>query len=178
MEWHKRKYIGRAYRDYFKSFTSNTVRVDEGDLKGYAALIKVDEVTRPLIVGLGGAEVCLYDDGYSDLQFLPDGSNWRMSAMYDERGEIIEWYFDVTRRNGVDENGEPYADDLYLDAVLMPDGRIIILDEDELLAALDSREITCDEYDMAYNILDDLLRSGIISTAYVKKLCARLLALF
>ena len=171
----KRKHLGTANKKYIKSFSSKIIRIDEEDIKGYASLLKVEEVHRPYMVGDG---VCLYDNGYSELCFLPDNEHWTLWAIYDENGDIIEWYFDITRKNSVDESGTPYCDDLYLDAALMPDGQIFVFDEDELKDALDSGKISQDEFDMAYIVLDELKVKKIIDVAYMKTLCSRLQLLF
>ena len=170
----RRKYLGRVNNYYIRSFSSQIVRVNEEDIKGYAALIKIDEVNHPLIVG----ETCLYDDDYSETNFLPDGEHWQLSVLYDNNGYIIEWYFDITRINSVDEKGNPYCDDLYLDAALMPDGQILILDEDEIKDALDNGLITRKEFDMAYDVLNEIKKNRIIDVAYMKMLCSRLRLLF
>ncbi|MCL2774397.1 MAG: DUF402 domain-containing protein [Oscillospiraceae bacterium] len=174
----RRKYLGRAYKDYYKTFASKIIRINEEDVKGYVSLVKIEEVNRPLIVGEKGSEICLNDNGYKEISFLPDNENWKICAMYDDKGIIIEWYFDITRKNSIDENGDPYCDDMYLDAVLMPDGRILILDEDELRDALDNGNITQDEFDMACRVLNELIERKIISIDYMENLCSRLLALF
>ena len=129
----RRRYIGRTSKDLFKSYTSEIIRVDQSDLSGYAAHVKVIEVNRPFIVGEKGAELCIGDVGYSWIQFLPDNEKWGLCAIYDNHGDIVEWYFDIVRKNTVDEEGSPYCDDLYLDLAVMPDGRILIFDEDELI---------------------------------------------
>ncbi len=174
----RRKYLGRAYKDYYKSFASRVIRVDEGGLRGYAARVEIREVNRPLLVGEPDAQVCLADDGYCELQYLPDGEHWMVCAIRDDRGGMVEWYFDITRKNAVDEAGAPYCDDLYLDAALLPDERVLIFDEDELRVALDGGGVTKDEYDMAHRTLRGLLDRGIISLEYQEALYARLSALF
>jgi len=174
----KRKYLGRANERYVKTYTSRTVRVGGNGLKGYAALIKVHECHRPLMVGEAGAEVWITYDGYAELCYLPDGENWQVYTLYDDSGRVIEWYFDITRVNALDENGDPYCDDMYLDAALMPGGQIKILDEDELRDALERGEITQDEYETAYRVLNELIENKIIGEAYMEKLCAYLLPLF
>ena len=170
----KRKYLGSANKNYIKSFSSEIIRVNEEDIKGYASFMKVGEVHRPFMVG----ETCLYDNGYSEIGFLPDDEYWNLWAMYDDHGDIIEWYFDITRKNAVDEDGKPYCDDLYLDAVLMPDGQILVLDEDELKDALDNLKITKNEFDMAYVVLNELKEKKILDVIYMENLCSRLLQLF
>ena len=175
---YKRKYLGRAH-SCIKTCTTQKIRVDEENFHGYAALIKIEEVHRPLFVGEKSSEICIYDNGYSELCWLPDNENWMLWALYDNHGCIIEWYFDITRINAVDEkSGEPYCDDLYLDAALLPDGKIIILDEDELIAARDNGDISQDEFDLAYRSLNRLLENKIISVEFMETLCSGLLALF
>ena len=170
----KRKYLGKVNEHYIKNSKSEIIRVDEQDIKGYASFIKIKEVHRPCMVG----NICIYDNGYKELCFLPDDEHWTLWALYDDKGDIIEWYFDITRKNAVDEYGNPYCDDLYLDAALMPDGQIIILDEDELKDALDNDKITQNEFDMAYDALDKLKENNILNVKYMEMLCSRLRSLF
>jgi len=173
----RKKYLGRANTEYFKSFISKVIRVDEDGLNGYAARVKIEEAIRPFMVGEKGAEICLGDTGYSEIDFLPDNENWSLSAMYDHHDKIIEWYVDITRKNAVDENGKPYLDDMYLDTVLMPDGRVLIFDEDELQIACDDGNITKYEFDMAYRVLNELQEKRILTIPYMENLCSRLLTL-
>ena len=170
----KRKYLGHVNPKYVKSYSSRIIRVDEENIKGYASFLKIEEVHSPLMAG----KIYLYDDGYSELSFLPDNENWMLWAIYNNRGEIVEWYADITKENAVDEEGSPYCDDLYLDAALMPDGEIIVLDEDELKDAHDSGEVTRGEFNMAHEVLRELREQEILSVEYMEQLCSRLLKLF
>ena len=174
----RRRYIGKINKSIFKSCTSEIIRVDEENLKGYASYIKITEVEHPFIVGEKGAEVCIGDVGYSWLRYLPDGENWGLCAFYNNHGNIVEWYFDIVRKNAIDEEGHPYCDDLYLDVALMPDGRILIFDEDELQDAFESGKITVDEFNMAHRVKDELIERKIADINYMEALCSRLSALF
>ena len=60
----------------------------------------------------------------------------------------------------------------------MPDGQILILDEDEIKDALDNGLITRKEFDMAYDVLNEIKKNRIIDVAYMKMLCSRLRLLF
>ena len=170
----KRKYLGSMNKNYIKTFNSKIIRVDDSDIKGYASFVEIEEVHRPFMVG----ETCLYNNGYSEIGFLPDGENWMLWAMYDDKDNIIEWYFDITKVNAVDEEGRPFCDDLYLDIVLLPSGETFILDEDELSEALISGAVTQNEYDMAYDTLNRLAHDKIIDVAYMETLCSKLRLLF
>jgi len=178
MHKERRKCLGRYDKDFILSIASEIKRTDPIGHNGYASLIKINEVAHPFMIGEKGAEICIADVGYSELTFLPDNEKWMLTAIYDNHGAIVEWYFDITRKNALDENGTPYCDDLYLDAALMPDGRILIFDEDELQAARDSGFVTPEEFDMAYTVLKRLIADKIIDVAYMQNLCEQLMALF
>lgn len=174
----KRKYLGRYEHECIKSMTSKTIRSDDIGVAGYASLVHIQEVNRPYIVGEKGSEICIADNGYSELNFLPDNDNWYLTAIYDNHNRIIEWYFDVTRKNAVDENGDPYCDDLYLDAALMPDGRILIFDEDELANALKDGMVSRQDFDMAHGVIKRLIDEKIIDAVYMETFCLKLKSLF
>ena len=57
------------------------------------------------------------DNNYKWLEFYDYSSKVKLTAIYDENNEIIEWYFDIAKEIGKD-NGIPYEDDLYLDVVV------------------------------------------------------------
>ncbi len=99
----------------------------------------------------------IMDDGHEWLEFYDYNSKIKLTAMYDENAQIIEWYFDIARRIGK-ENDIPYEDDLYLDVVVNPAGEIILLDEDELQAAYDRLEVNKEDYNMAYNHANQLIK--------------------
>ena len=76
--------------------------------------------------------------------------------MYDDKNNLIEWYFDIAKELGI-KNGIPYEDDLYLDLVIKPDGTYEVLDENELKDALDKDLITKDDYDKAFLTVNKLI---------------------
>jgi predicted RNA-binding protein associated with RNAse of E/G family len=145
---------------------------------GFASLTKMESVPQRLSILFEGKEVCLACEGYSWLCFLPELQNWCMTAMYDQAGGIIEWYFDITKSNFIDENGDPSYDDLYLDIVLLPDGRVLTLDEDELIQAYEHKSITENELQLAYRVHAQLLRDKIVDIPYISSLCNQLLTYF
>ena len=167
----KIKYIGKS--DFFKTYTREMKRIEMRGMSGFASIVKIEEVHQPLIID--GTR--LYDDGYTVINFLPDDAHWCLQAFYNELGDTIEWYFDITLKNAVDEMGDPYYVDLYLDFVLLPDGKATILDEDELKGALAQGEITQADFDLAYETLD-LLIDKFAETSYMALFCRELQAQF
>ena len=171
----RRKYLDKGYKNYFKTFNTKIFRIEDEEIKGFVSYLYINKVNYPLIVVEDGKELCLADNGYSAINYLPDNEKWKLLAMYDSHGKIIEWYFDINKKNDIDDEGNPYCDDLYLDLVLTPKGKIIILDEDELKNAYDTKSITKEEFDLAYKVKDDLINNGITKVDYVEALINRLL---
>lgn len=147
----KRKHSDRAdwLRLIKKEFTLKYIKNEEFD--GYVSIIEIEKVREPLIKNMLGREVCVVDDGYIWLQHVPADKHYALTTMYNSRKEIVQWYFDITKQNGVDEKGIPYFDDLYLDVVVLPTSEVLLLDEDELKEALDRNDINDEDYELAYS---------------------------
>ena len=97
---------------------------------------------------------CIIDDNYK--WFYNYSERVKLTAIYNDKNEIVEWYFDIARQIGKDDD-IPYEDDLYLDIVATPDGKIILIDEEDLEIAFQKRYLTKDEFDEAYRIASDML---------------------
>ena len=109
--------------------------------EGYAAMTKVDKAAFKVVYNRGGEEICILDDGYIWIHVLPMDKNYTVLLMMDADMNVVQWYFDITAENGIDEEGNPYFTDMYLDLVLYPDGGMAVLDEDELNEALEKGDI-------------------------------------
>ncbi len=127
--------------------------IEENDFKGDMYLENYIKVRKPYMLKNG---LCIRNNGYKWLQFYDYTSKVALTAIYDENNEIVEWYFDIAREIGK-ENEIPYEDDMYLDVVLQKDGKIILLDEDELKAAYERLEISKQEFDETYQIANNLM---------------------
>ena len=131
-----------------------TIFIDNNDFRGYVSLLNIIKVSNKCCVDVENR--CILDDNYFWVEIYPLDKNYCITAMYNDNGKIVEWYFDIVLNNGFEE-GVPYEDDLYLDVVIVPDGRIHILDEEELLDALNDGEINKKQYELAYKIKDEIL---------------------
>lgn len=147
----KRKWLNR---DEVKTILKKDIvikyRSDE-IFEGYVSLVKLEEVKETTIINICGKDRCVLKDGHSWVQWLPKDENYAIIAIYDENNYLTEWYVDILLGQGVEENGMPYYDDLFLDVIVFRDGSITVVDEDELLEALNNNEITRLEYDFAYS---------------------------
>ena len=149
----------KSYDTIYKIKTINSSNFT-GDVCYYYFKKVVDKITIP-----DGS--CIMNDNYEWLEFYDYNSKIKLTAMYDDQNQIIEWYFDIARKIGK-ENSTPYEDDLYLDVLLIPNGEITLLDEDELQLAYDRLEISKEIYDMAYNEANQLINKLRNNTYKVK----------
>lgn len=93
--------------------------------------------------------------------------------MFDRGGEIIQYYFDLSLKNEIDGENSWFTD-LYLDVVLLPDGRVALLDEDELDAALGKGTITALEYALAVRTAKMLMQSVGLNQHSLRAFCERI----
>jgi len=141
--------------------------INDNSFHGYISSLTLQEVKDPLYVKYETEELCIVDDGYLWVMHFPDGMNYSTTTTIDRQGRIVQWYFDVVHSQGITEDGVPYIDDLYLDLVYLPDGRIFILDEDELAEALRNGLIKRYEYESAYQTLNEIINSIKTNTNYI-----------
>lgn len=168
----KRKLINGDSWDFLDVYSSKYMHIDDM-FSGYISLIKVEKVKRRLTVDYDKSDVCLFDAGYKCIIFLPDNETWGITVVFDRYDEIIEWYFDMTKQNSINKQGIPFYDDLYLDIAVSPDFKIAILDEDELLEALEANVITKHDYGLAYStcnrIIEEIIPNKEFLTSFFQK---------
>jgi len=85
------------------------------------------------------------------------------------------WYFDISRKNFIDENGMPCTDDVFLDLVITPEGGTITLDEDELQEGFDKGDISKEDFDNAYVVHGQILNSKWNNVDYLNEISSKLL---
>jgi len=128
--------------------------INSKNFVGNISVLEIIKVKNKYIVDI--EQRCILDSNYTWIEIYPDNENYCITAMLDENKVIKEWYFDICKKIGL-EAGVPYEDDLYLDVVIVPDGRIHVLDEDELLQAYNNKEISKEEYELAYTVKDKII---------------------
>lgn len=116
-------------------------------MDGVVSLLQIRKLIEPLMVpGENGKKVLIADAGYAWLQVAFKEQYFWATVMYDDQGKFMQGYFDITAGNDFEDRDNPTFRDMYLDLVLLDDGRILVLDEDELDEALEQREISEEQY--------------------------------
>ncbi|WP_435925471.1 DUF402 domain-containing protein [Paenibacillus sp. DYY-L-2] len=155
----KRKFGDRANWRRITQRQFKSKFVDSDSFRGYITLYNIQALRDPLWKTYGGHTFRIADKGYTWLQYYPKGAHYVVTAMFDDKGEIVEWYIDVCKTQGVTDQGVPWFDDLYLDIVVLKNGEVFLLDEDELDDALARGLITVREYDLAMETANEILQA-------------------
>ena len=128
---------------YEKKLLSKTYLRDAKEYK-----LKIDFSTEPFVLNNG---LKVIDNGYYILELLPKNENYSMRVYFNEKKEILEYYFDISLSNGIDsETKIPYYDDAFID-ITLTDDVIEILDEDELELAHQEGRISDNELEIIRN---------------------------
>ena len=130
--------------------------IDEEDYKGYLSQIHIIKANQPP-KELGEDYIERANSGCKWLEFYPESSNVAMTVCFNKENKILQWYFDVMQNVGI-KDGNPYFEDLYLDVTITPENKIELLDEDEIKEALENNDITQQQYDMAYEEVEKLIK--------------------
>lgn len=171
----KKDILGNEWLSKSFIFDSSMKKLD-GEYEGYSAIQNFLPGSRELYVNDDGEKQCLSGEGYKWLTYLFMDKYWALIAFYNPKGEIIRWYFDISKNNFLDENGVPCRDDIFLDLIILQDGRTITEDADELQEALNKGEISIDDYNHAYKVHDQLLNSKWSNIEFLASLSKTLLS--
>lgn len=136
-------------------------RVTGDFFEGYLGLIDIRQVSEVQKWKFNGEEIVVCDGGIKWLSILPQNDFYCITAMMNEKSDIIVWYIDMIAGQGTDADGMPWFDDLYLDLVVYPNGEIKVDDMDELEEALRQKDITQEQFDLALHTVDQL-KKGLL----------------
>jgi uncharacterized protein len=155
----KRKFSDRANWRRILKKSYACISFDEPQFRGFVTLFRIHELREPLWKEYGGKRMCLADRGYLWMQHYPKGEHFVVTTMFDPSGNVVQWYIDVCKTQGVTDQQVPWFDDLFLDIVVLPTGEVMLLDEDELEEALDEGQITERDAELAERTARRLLDS-------------------
>ena len=125
----KKKYANTDIKGVVKKRNFAWKRVEERVFKGNIALIEIKEVNEEWYVPRrSGRKDCILSKNYKWLEIYPDNEKYAITAMYNEKEELVEFYIDIIKESGI-ENGEPYIIDMYLDLIITYENEKYILDD-------------------------------------------------
>ena len=138
----KRKYLSKTYLRDAEKYAIKFHFEDD-----FCVCVKKFEKVKMPFISRHGYK--LIDNNFQMVEVMPWKENYLMRVYLDDKGDPLEYYFDITKQNAIDEKTNlPFYDDLYLD-VVQEKRALLIHDETELENALKDGDITQDDYDLA-----------------------------
>lgn len=142
-----------------------------------AAGLLVLTADTPVYAGHGAGRIKIVDEGFLWLQLAPENGYFWLTAMYDEKARLVQFYFDLTLGNHIRADGESWFADAFADVVITPGQAPRLLDVDELaqaqreglLCAQQAQAVLCHARRIACRYADCSALA-----AYCRKLLARL----
>lgn len=134
-------------------------------------------VIRPLEVSRPGSSIChlILDSGYRWIRCHPTGEGEgvmgaALTAQLNAAGQPVQFYVDIHGGEGVNEDGLPWHDDLYLDVIGDPDeaarwtvAATEIIDADELDEAVQAGLVSAEQAAQTWTHarhIEEALRAG------------------
>ena len=76
----------------------SVLEIQESYFKGHVVFLKLQNVEKPLVVYNGKTNICIRDNDYEWLEAYPTDGKYAITIMYDDKGNLIEWYFDISKK--------------------------------------------------------------------------------
>lgn len=139
-------------KTYLRDVKVYDIKIDYSN-GNYWYSVKYIKDTVPFIISTGEK---LIDNNYYLLELVPKNENYSMRVFFNDKKELLQYYFDISLGNGLDEESKiPYYDDAYND-IIITDGVVEIVDEDELEEAYSNNKITKEDYELVKKITKNL----------------------
>lgn len=152
----KTKYLDKKkWRRLVRSKYDETIITFRGE-KILAGIIHMHKVREPLCVPVVGEDTLVVANNFKWMQLLPEKRNYSITVMYNEKWQEIQYYFDINYSHTL-ELGKARRQDLYLDVLVLPDGRYELVDEEDIKRAFKKGIISSEEKEFAYNTAAELM---------------------
>lgn len=167
----KTKYLDKKkWRRLVRSKYDETIITCQGE-KILAGIIHMHKVREPLSVRVVGEDTLVVANNFKWMQLLPEKRTYSITVMYDEKWQEIQYYFDINYSHTL-ELGKARRQDLYLDVLVLPDGRYELVDEEDIKRAFKKGVISTKERDFAYRTARELMAEIDRDFSQFKKLAA------
>lgn len=121
----------------------------------------------------GNVAIC--GKGMTWLQLIPDNKSHVLTVKYLPNHTVSIWYADIIENIEYDPDGVAVFVDKYLDVTFTPQGDVSVDDRDELDEALQSGDITKEQFDSALTESDYIIKAYCNDISKTEVLCNKIL---
>lgn len=157
----KEKFVDEIYMREVLEKETKIIKNEE--LNSYITFKKVLKTSSPCRMYINGRKVIIVDNGYTIIEYSPLDKKYNVRLFIDNNKNILLYYFDIINSLRL-INNRIYIEDLYLDVIVETEFsnnlgfHINLVDENELIDALNNKKINKKQFDMAYNEANKLMK--------------------
>lgn len=139
--------------------SSKMVKLNKLGINYYVFAMSIKEIKKSIIEN----NVLALNNGYSYIQILPIEKNYSLTMIYDEKGKITNYKFDITLNNFVDERGLPFYEKSDLSIIVDNTLNVSELGVTKVEEAFASNKLNKEQYDLIMKEAQ-LIKLGIKET--------------
>ena len=144
----------------------------------YGAFINIIEVKKPQVWFCFDKKITVADNGYKWLVVLPKKDNYAITMYMDRNDVPILWYIDLIDGIGVDADGIPFYNDMFLDLIVSDDGQVVEDDRDEFEKAYVDGIINNKQYQKVISVSEQLKQRISENQRWISEYCRNIVEIY
>lgn len=144
----------------------------------YGAFINIIEVKKPQVWFCFDKKITVADNGYKWLVVLPKEDNYAITMYMDRNDVPLLWYIDLIDGIGVDADGIPFYNDMFLDLIVSDDGKVVEDDRDEFEKAYVDGIINNKQYQKVISVSEQLKQRISENQRWISEYCRNIVEIY
>lgn len=144
----------------------------------YGTFINIIEVKKTQVWFCFDKKITVADNGYKWLVVLPKKDNYAITMYMDRNDVPILWYIDLIDGIGVDADGIPFYNDMFLDLIVSDDGQVVEDDRDEFEKAYFDGIINNKQYQKVISVSEQLKQRISENQRWISEYCRNIVELY
>lgn len=171
------KRVRLTFDEWNKTVPKKEVNLFESE-EIYGAFINIIEVKKPQVWFCFDKKITVADNGYKWLVVLPKKDNYAIT-MYMDRNDVPRlWYIDLIDGIGVDADGIPFYNDMFLDLIVSDDGQVVEDDRDEFEKAYVDGIINNKQYQKVISVSEQLKQRISENQRWISEYCRNIVEIY
>ena len=164
------KHVRLTFDEWNKTVPKKEVHLFENE-EMYGAFINIIEVKKPQVWFCFDKMINVADNGYKWLVVLPKEDDYAITMYLDRNDVPLLWYIDLIDGIGVDEDGVPFYNDMFLDLLVSDSGQVVEDDRDELEKAYSDGIINSKQYQKVISVSEQLKQRISENQGWISEYC-------
>lgn len=171
------KRVRLTFDEWNKTVPKKEVNLFETE-EMYGAFINIIEVKKPQVWFCFDKKITVADNGYKWLVVLPKKDHYAITMYMDRNDVPLLWYIDLIDGIGVDANGIPFYNDMFLDLIVSDDGQVVEDDRDEFEKAYFDGIINNKQYQKVISVSEQLKQRILENQRWISEYCRNIVEIY